>query len=178
MGATCLAVEGTAHADDWNMVAPVKGSAEYLRLDGIGGSSADKSHGGWIEISSFQWGASRPETSATGGAAAGRATLHDLRITKVIDASSPKLMQAAASGGHIKSAQIDFFRAAKTVYQIKLSDGLISGYSTSSGGDRPSESFTFTFAKIEVTYAKQNADGTLGAIQATPIGFDIKANVK
>jgi len=182
-GATCLAVDGTAHADDWTQATPVKGAGEFLRLDGIGGSSTDKSHTGWIEVSSFQWGVGRADTSAigsaTGGAGAGKVTIHDIRITKTLDSASPLLFRAAAAGGHLKTAQLDFVRADKSVvYQIKLTDVVISSYSKSSGGDRPTESLTLTFTKIEVTYTKQNADGTLGPTQPTPADWDLKANVK
>ena len=184
MGATCLAVDGTAHADDWTQATPVKGAGEFLRLDGIAGSSTDKSHTGWVEVSSFQWGVGR-DTPATGtatgggGGGTGKAAIHDIRVTKTVDSASPLLFQAAAGGGHLKTAQLDFVRADKTVvYQIKLTDVLLSSYAKSSGGDRPTESITLTFTKIEVSYSKQNADGTLGPTQSTPADWDLKANIK
>jgi type VI secretion system secreted protein Hcp len=39
---------------------------------------------------------------------------------------------------------------------------MLSGYSSSSGGDRPSESISLNFTQIEIDVIPQNADGTAG----------------
>src|SRR5438477_631325 len=44
--------------------------------------------------------------SAGGGAGAGKATFEDLTITKKVDASSPKLISACASGRHFADATL------------------------------------------------------------------------
>ncbi len=55
--------------------------------------------------------------------------------------------------GEGKLVTIDFCKTDKgkleTYMAYKLTDVLISGYSISSGGDRPSESLSLNFTKIE-----------------------------
>jgi type VI secretion system secreted protein Hcp len=149
-------------------------SAAFLRLDGLPGLSTDKTHSGWIQVSSFQWGVCR-STAAASGAGAGKAAISEIVVTKTQDSASPKLMQACANGSHFKPVTLDLARPDKQAYYlITLTDVVISGYATSSGGDRPTESFTLNFSKVEVKYTPQLADGTRGAVQDVPSGWDLK----
>ena len=53
---------------------------------------------------------------------------------------------------------------------------LVSSFQTGGSEDAvvPTDSVSFNFAKIEVAYRPQNADGTLGA--AVQFRYDLKAN--
>jgi type VI protein secretion system component Hcp len=68
-------------------------------------------------------------------------------ITKEIDKSSPLLTQACASGKHFPEVDVDLASGA----HYKLMDVIISSDTKSSGGDRPMETLSFTYQKIEMT---------------------------
>ena len=62
---------------------------------------------------------------------------------------------------------------------LAVSDILISSYQTggSSGGSEvPMDQISFNFAKLEMGYKEQKADGTLGG--EVKAGWDVKANKK
>jgi type VI secretion system secreted protein Hcp len=89
----------------------------FLKLDGIPGSSTDAKHKGEIDVTSvaFALGRGGDGTGTSGDAAAttgaAKARLQTLRIDKVYDAASPKLLSAAATGRRIKSGTLTFRRA-------------------------------------------------------------------
>jgi type VI secretion system secreted protein Hcp len=99
-----------------------------------------------------------------------------------INKASPKLFLACASGEHIPDAVLTCRKAGKDQQEFlkfKFSDVLISSYQTggSAHGDIvPTDQISFNFAKIEVDYKPQNADGSLGG--SIPAGWNLKQNVK
>jgi type VI secretion system secreted protein Hcp len=143
-------------------------ASDYLlELDGIKGESLDPKHPGTIEVLSFSWGATNQGSFGTGGGA-GKVSVHDLTITKSVDASSPKLFMGCATGQHIKSATLYVRKAAQKIpidyYTIKLTDVLVSSFQATGdhGSYKPQDSFSLNFAKIEFDYRPQHADGTYG----------------
>jgi len=98
--------------------------------------------------------------------------VHDISITKISDKSSSDLMQASASGQHIKSAKL-FVRKQGGDQQeyltYELENVLVSSFSTSGHGSssgRPMESLSLNFTKI--TFEWMDASGkpkNLGAGQ-------------
>ena len=159
-------------------------ASDYLlKIDGIKGESTDKKHPDEIEIESFSWGATQSGTfAAGGGGGAGKVSFQDIHFTTKVNAASPNLMIACATGQHIKSALLTVRKAGKDqqeYYTVKLSDNLVSSYQ--SGGSEgsaslPVDQFSLNFAKIEFEYKTQKADGTLGA--GIKGGWDLKQNVK
>ncbi len=83
---------------------------------------------------------------AASGLASGKRMHKPFTITKEIDKSSPLLAQACASGKHFPEVDVDIASA-----HYKLMDVIISSDTKSSGGDRPMESISFTYQKIEMT---------------------------
>jgi type VI secretion system secreted protein Hcp len=57
--------------------------------------------------------------------------------------------------------------------KIELEDAIVSAYSLSSGGDRPSESFSLNFAKISFQY--DQFDGAT-VKTGTPKKWDLSTN--
>jgi len=156
----------------------------FLKIDGIDGESFDKAHPGSIEVSSYSFGVSNPTTisSATGGAGAGKAQFSGFHFTANSSKASPKLMQACATGQHIKSALL-FCRKAGGEQQsseflkITLTDVLLSSIQLSgSGGDVPTDQFSLNYAKIEFIWFTPNPDGALGT--SVLASWDIKTNAK
>ncbi len=154
----------------------------FLEVDGIKGESSDSKHPNTIEIESFSWGLSNT-ASATGGAGAGKASFQDFSFVTPVSQASPQLFLACASGEHLKMATL-FVRKAGGTQQdyltIKMSDVLVSSYKeageTGERGNIPMDSIAINFAKIEIDYKRQNADGNLGA--PVHAGWDVRRNQK
>jgi type VI protein secretion system component Hcp len=81
------------------------------------------------------------------GQASGRRMHKPFVIVKEMDKASPKLFEACASGKHFPSAVVD--AGGK---QYKLYDVAIVSVQKSSGGDRPVETVTLNYTKIEITH--------------------------
>ena len=132
----------------------------YLKLDGIEGESKDEAHQGWIDLSSFQFGATGPHIGPAGGDHE-RVSFSDFTFTKFVDKSSPGLLFDTASATPIKDATIDVVKPgtdkSKAFLEYKLSNVLISSYSTSGGSDdnRPTESVSMSYAEIQMEYFPQ-----------------------
>ena len=127
----------------------------YMKYDGIDGDVTAEGHEKWIELTSFQWGVGRGISSPTGASAdreSSAPSVSEITITKLQDAATTKLLDEALHGEG-KAVQIDFCKTDKgkleTYMAYKLTDVMVSGYSISSGGDRPSESLSLNFTKIE-----------------------------
>jgi type VI secretion system secreted protein Hcp len=135
-----------------------KGAASaYLQVVGekgpVAGRSTAPGKQGWIEVSSWSWGAANAGSSsrdANSGVASGRRMHQAIVIHKEIDETSPLLAQMCASGQHIVRLQFEGLEDGQPV-RATMSDAVISSVQKSSGGDRPTESVTFTFQKIEYT---------------------------
>jgi type VI secretion system secreted protein Hcp len=135
----------------------------------IQGESTDKQHSGEIVALAFSQGVSVAISapSGGGGSTAGKASFSDIALTKLVDKSSPLLYLYAAQGKHLPQAVLTVRNSGATpfeFYRITLTDVLISSVQNSgaSGGDRPVESLSLNFARVEWRYTPQNADGTAG----------------
>ena len=153
----------------------------FLKIEGVPGESTDDKHKGEIEIDSFSWGVSNSGSMAGGGGGGtGKVQFQDFHFTKKVDKSSPKLMEAVATGEHLRSVDLVVRKAGgeqMEYYKIELQDVVISGYSTTgSSGEAPTESVSFNFSKIVFEYTPQNADGTAAAPIRT--GWDLAISKK
>jgi type VI secretion system secreted protein Hcp len=151
----------------------------FLRVDGIQGESADAKHKGEIDVLSWSWG----ETQATGppssGGGAGKVEMSDLTVVTHVSKASPHLLLACATGKHFKSAVLTGRKAGKGQAEFltfSLSDVLVSSYQTggSASVEPPTDSVSLNFAKVQVEYKEQKADGSLG--ETVKVGWDRKAN--
>jgi type VI secretion system secreted protein Hcp len=152
----------------------------FLKIDGIPGESTDAKHKGEIDVLSWTWGESQSGSfSAGGGGGAGKVSMQDFAFVMKVNKASPKLLQACASGQHIKSAILVCRKAGEQQQEfltIKLTECLVSSYQTggSGGSDFETDSISLNFSKIEYQYCAQKQDGTLdGAIKA---GWNVKEN--
>ncbi|MGH7616640.1 MAG: Hcp family type VI secretion system effector [Gemmatimonadaceae bacterium] len=152
----------------------------FFKIATIAGESADKTHAGEIDVLAWSWGASQSGTTHLGtGGGAGKVNFQDLSFTKYIDKGSALLLQACASGKHITDASLVVRKAGGTPLEylkIKLTDVLVSSYSTggSGGEDRLTENVTLNFAKVDYEYVQQKPDGS--GFPAVIFKFDIPAN--
>ncbi|HEY3759319.1 MAG TPA: type VI secretion system tube protein Hcp [Solirubrobacteraceae bacterium] len=149
----------------------------FLKLDGIAGESTDKQHKGEINIESFSLGAQGAIGSAGTGAGAGKTSIQSFTITKSLDKSSPALMQDAAAGTHIDSAELSFAHKSagkeQTYLKYDFSNIVISSISDGqSPGGAPSEQVTFAFQKLQETLVGQNGKSIAS------IGWNVATNQK
>jgi type VI secretion system secreted protein Hcp len=154
----------------------------FLKLDGIKGESKDFKHKDEIHIESFSWGMSQTGAhGAGGGGGAGKVSVHDISVTKFLDKATPELMLHCANGKHIKDGLITVRKAGEhpvEYLKIKLTDILISSVQEAGhGSDLLSESLSINFAKFNVEYQEQGADGK-AAGGPVSMGWDVKANQK
>jgi type VI secretion system secreted protein Hcp len=136
--------------------------AAYLKygttIKGESLAEGHKGSDGWIEIGSVNWGCGRGIRTPVGGSGkreASAPSVSEVTVTKLMDSTSPLLAQEALIGKAVE-ATIELVETGEgkleTFLTLKLTNTLISGYSMASGGDRPSESMTLNFTKIEYTY--------------------------
>ena len=155
--------------------------AIYLKIDGIDGDVTAEGHEKWIECMSMQFGVGRGITTPTGSSAereSSAPSVSEVSVTKNMDQSTPNLFSESCVGKS-KEVKIDLIQtgeALETYMSYTLTDALISGYSVSTGGDRPTESVSFNFTKIEMKYTpydnKHNAGSPL------PAGYDVSLGKK
>jgi type VI secretion system secreted protein Hcp len=155
----------------------------FLKIDGIQGESLDAKHKGEIALESFSWGETAAGSLvAGGGGGAGKVHVEDLHVVMKLSKASPLLFLACATGQHLKQAILTARKAGKAQLEFlvyKFSDVLVSGYHTSgssSGDVVPMDQVAFNFARIEVEYRPQKADGSLDL--PVKAGWDVKANKK
>jgi type VI secretion system secreted protein Hcp len=164
-------------------------SGIFLKFEStpIAGESTDPKHKGWIELLSFSWGTAQTAVPSAVGAAGAYASLaasgrapRSLDIKKAADKASPALEKAAVLGTQLKTVVLEIVHPTKhELYQVTMSDVVVSSFSiTPAVGDRPNESMTLTFAKMEVKYQPAKPDGTLDTLRPVPAGWDVKTNTK
>jgi len=151
----------------------------FAKIGDIKGESLDAKHKDEIEVLSFSWGVSNPATPSSGsGGGSGKATFHDLSIVHNIDKASPLLLQACATGAHLKEATITHRKAGKGQQEyliVKMNDVIITGVSHGgSTGNLSSENISLAFAKVDFEYRAQKPDGSLEP--GIHFKFDLKAN--
>jgi type VI secretion system secreted protein Hcp len=151
----------------------------FAKIGDIKGESLDSKHKDEIEVLSFSWGVTNAGAVAPGsGGGAGKAIFQDLSIVHNIDKASPKLLLACATGAHLKEATITHRKAGKGQQEfliVKMNDVIITGVTHGGTGGQPgSETVSFAFAKVDLEYKPQKADGSLDA--GIHFKYDLRAN--
>jgi type VI secretion system secreted protein Hcp len=133
----------------------------FLRIAGVPGESTAAGHVGDNDATGFTLGVS----NSIGGAA----TFPDVSVTKYVDKATPKLLLFVAQSTVIPTvtlfvqstlpSNLDYYKVVLTNAKVtNLTDaGLVN--------NRPTETLTFSFQKIEIDYTARNSDGSGG----TPI---------
>ena len=152
----------------------------FLKIEGVKGESQDDKHKDEIHLHSFSFGVTNTGTGGSNlGSGGGRSNVQDLHFTKTIDASSPNLFIACATGKHFPKATLTVRRAGEKPQEYlvyEMTEVYVSSITTSGheGGGLAQESGSLNFSKIKKTYTPQNADGTPGAKNEKT--YDVKAN--
>jgi type VI secretion system secreted protein Hcp len=144
-----------------DMFLLVKGA----RTGVIKGESQDERHKGEVEVLGWSWGM-QVKGSLGGGQAAGKASMHDLKVVKRIDSASTALMAALRSNEQIQKAVLTLRKAGKTQLEylkITIEQGRVTALTVEGGDDEGGsdvlEHVSFSFNKITIDYVPQGKDG-------------------
>lgn len=136
----------------------------FLKIEGIDGESQDPKHMDEIQVKHFEMNLTN--RGRHGNYGVGKAFFDDARFEAYIDRAYPKLKQSCAKGEHLPKAVLTCRKAGKNqmdFLRVTLSDVLITSCKLDYGEDpMPIVHFTLSFAKEQIEYKEQNADGTLG----------------
>lgn len=157
--------------------------AIYLKYADVNGSSTAQSHEQWITCDSIQWGGGRAIGTPTGSAKnreASMVSISEVVISKNQDNSSPELLKRSYVGTDGEDVTVHLTTTSNegvnTIMELKLTNTLVSGFSVSSGGDRPMESVSMNFTKIESTFHNQAVEGTEASTPFT-VTYDLATAV-
>ena len=135
------------------------------------GECQAKGYEAQIELYSFSFGASNPVTVGSGakGLSGGKVSISSFNVMKKTETSSTSLFGDCCTGQHHATAMVTLRKAGGTTGQApfltyEFTDVMVESiqWSGSTGGDdSPTESMSFAFASVKVTYYKQADDGTL-----------------
>jgi type VI secretion system secreted protein Hcp len=147
----------------------------------IKGEAKTQGHTDWINVDSFQFGVGRSITKT--GAGAGRDTSNpnfsEISFNRMTDSASTELCLQAACGGSLGKCEIHFIQQGGVgndpqVYLVyELADAIISSYSASSDGEKPTEVVGVNYTKIQTQHTHWDGE------KATPgpkKGFDLIVN--
>jgi len=151
----------------------------FLKINGVPGESADSKHKAEIDVLSYSFGITQTGTmSYGGGGGAGKANFGDFSFMMRMNKATPKLMQACSNGTHIPDAVLTCRKAGdkqQEYMSYKFYDLLISSYQTSASSEEPTESISFNYSKLEMSYFEQDSKGNLSQ-GSVDFKYDIKSN--
>lgn len=148
----------------------------------IKGESEVAKHEGWITVDSVQWGVGRAVSSIGGGSDrdTSNPSFSELTVSKSMDVASTQLFVESAGGKSMTKATLHWLQTGgkeadgQHYLEIILNKPLITSYSQSSGGERPSESISINFDEFKMQYDQMDQGGTKKA--GKPKGWDLKTN--
>jgi type VI secretion system secreted protein Hcp len=155
----------------------------FLKIGDIKGESKDKTYKEWIDVLSWSWGLAQQGTfGGAGGGGAGKVSVHDITLSKYVDAATPDIWSHCAKGKHYPTAQLIVRKAGDKPLEylkIKLTDVIVTSVSTGGGhggDDRLPENVSLNFAKFEMKYTVQTQAGASGT--SPEIKWDVAANAE
>ena len=139
--------------------------AIFMKYGTLAGEVTAKGYEGWVELNSLQFGVGRGISTGVAGASTRESTapsVSEVTVTTAMDSFSPLALNEAI-GGKGTDVKIDITRTDSNGTNVAfqkyiLEQVMISGYSLSSGGDRPTESMSLNFSKIDSEYLNIDSD--------------------
>jgi type VI secretion system secreted protein Hcp len=149
----------------------------YLIIKGRPGPSISKKDA--IDILSFSFGVSQANVIGAGSSGAestaGRANLTDISIMKVTDKLTPDLFLDCASGtvhdevDIIYDKPVGVSNAQQDYFKIHMEKAFITSMQVSGSSENPTESLSFAYSKIKISYNPEESGVMKGFINK---GFD------
>jgi type VI secretion system secreted protein Hcp len=156
--------------------------AIYMKVPGADGSVTASGYEKWIELDSMQFGVGRMVTMDTGNLAnraSGLPSFSEITVSKATDDSTYGLLNDAILGKDGKTIELAVVEPGDkpTEYvKYELSDAIISSYSMSAAGDRPHESVSISYAKVEVSFTTHDKANKGGGVPR--VGYDLALGTK
>ena len=126
-----------------------------MQIAGIPGVSTVPGHTNWIDLNSWQFGASARPPSAP--------NFSDVTVSASMSPAIPPLLSALAKGTVLPKVEIDFVdTSGPTPFSyllVTLTSAHLTSLSMSSGGDIPDESISFAYAQVQLIYKVPTATG-------------------
>jgi type VI secretion system secreted protein Hcp len=149
----------------------------YCLIKGVPGPSTSLSDA--IDILSFSFGASNSAVfgpGASGGESrAGRADVSQVSIMKVLDKTSPTIFGNCVTGDYIDSVDVQYFKPMgnkqDVYFKIHMEKVVITSVQLSGSNENPTESVSFAFAKVKVSYNPEKDGKLQGFVDK---GFDVE----
>lgn len=169
------------------LLAPQADADIFLKIEKTGGGtipgeSTAQNHPSWIEAASVQFGIGNSTSIGSKGIIAGTPSASEITISKTLDRSSPLLFLACAQGTiHPKvTLELTAYSGGTgtelVYYRITLLNVVITGLSTSSGGDRPSESVSMSYEQITTDYFMINEKGGMPSTPTSTATWNFVTN--
>jgi type VI secretion system secreted protein Hcp len=139
--------------------------AIFAQFEAISGEATDSHHMDWIDIESFNFSMGVPGAVTSTSRRRGDVIFNEITLTKQVDKSTPKLMEAVTLGKVIPEVTIEVTRAydiRKTFYKYELMNVFVTSYqsSGSTGNTAPTDTLTINFEEIKVTYTEYDSTGS------------------
>ncbi|MEK6235752.1 MAG: type VI secretion system tube protein Hcp [Planctomycetales bacterium] len=128
----------------------------------VKGESTVANHENWITVDSVQLGVGRSISQVGGGGdrETSNPSFSEVTFTKSTDVASAEIFMQAICGKTLGKAEIHFIQTGGTSAKgqayltLELDEAIVSSFSTSSAGERPTESFSLNITKISYKYDK------------------------
>jgi type VI secretion system Hcp family effector len=159
----------------------------FIKVDSLEGESSDAQFKGWVEPSSFTFGAMHsgsPSSSSAGAPLSGRVSFSDFTITKLVDKLSGVFNKYMIAGQHFPEVKMVLCRAGsgvKTPYyeftmkHVYVSSSSVGGHAAASS--LPMETVSFTPGEVVMKYtATDVATGASGG--TVPAGWSQITNAE
>jgi type VI secretion system secreted protein Hcp len=162
----------------------------YLQIDGIQGPVTAKGLEGFIQAESFTSNIQR-KLATQAGAVSNRETskpvFSEITLTKIVDKTTPLLFTEATVGASKSNAVVKFISAGSNLNEyltitlgnvmissqtLDTTDRNVSDDGENNRSDRPTESITLNFTKIEVKYTPYDNQNNVGS--PIPAGYDLE----
>ena len=136
----------------------------FLKIEGVDGEAKEKSHDKWIDVLAFSHNIVGDNVGAV--RTSGTPQLAPLRITKMVDKSSPKLYEKCSKGSVIPTVYLECCRELggqlKVFYRIELTNAVIISVQDYgiTAGDIPTETVSFGYETIKWIYTEYDDTGS------------------
>ena len=129
-------------------------NATYLKFSPEIKGNGTGTHAGWIVVDSYFMEQQRPGVTGGGGHGGGRVHVNQIKVTKRIDAASPRLFTASMKGERFATAILDTPGVKFVMTRVYVAH--VSRPDAHTGeNDLPTELITLDFETIEPSYNPQ-----------------------
>lgn len=136
----------------------------YLKIEGLDGEAQEQKYQNWIDVLAYSHNVMVPYSTDI-SRSAGTQQHAPLRITKMVDKTSPKLYEKCVIGEVIVSVKLTcckpFGEQLLWFYNISLQNAIITSVQDygMTAGDIPTETVSFMYEAIRWTYREYDAEG-------------------